>query len=144
MRRTRAGGLAAAVVALTTAGCGSTAHFADRNPPPTTVDASVYISNARISVAPDAIGAGPVLFYVTNNASQTESLKIASRGGGQTLASTAPINPGLTLQVEVDFTRRGQFTVATTGSPALSGSIRSTTLHIGKPRPPANNALLQP
>lgn len=144
MRRTRVGGLAAATVALATAGCGSTAHFVNRGRPPTPIDATVYIDNARISVAPDAVGAGPVLFYVTNNASQSESLTIATLAGARRVASTGPINPGLTAQVEVDFTHSGRFTVSTSGSSATTGSIRSTTLDIGRPRPSANGTLLQP
>lgn len=135
--------MAAVAVVLVTAGCGSTTHFADRDRPPTTLDDTVYINNARISVAPDHFGAGPVLFLVTNGATHTESLTLTEAGSSRTLARTAPINPGLTAQFQVDFTHSGTVTVSTSGSSVLT-SIRPATLHIGKQRAPANNALLQP
>jgi hypothetical protein len=132
---------------LAVAGCGSTTHFVGHNRPPTPVDLTVYINDARVSVSPASVGAGPVIFYVTNQASRTESLMIQPRSGSsQSLASTGPINPRSTAQVTVDFTP-GDYTVGTSAqTDALPGSrsIASATLRIGKLRANANNTLLQP
>ncbi|MHB8659233.1 MAG: hypothetical protein ACYC91_15010 [Solirubrobacteraceae bacterium] len=134
------------VSALSVAGCGSTATFANKPRPPVPVDLSVYIDNARVSVSPASVGAGPVNFIVTNQASRNESLTIQPAGGGSNLASTGPINPQATAQVTVDF-GSGDYTIASGsagGSLATSRGPRPARLHIGPARPSANNVLLQP
>jgi hypothetical protein len=110
----------------------------------------VYINNARVSVSPSAVGAGPVVFIVTNAATQTESLNIQAPGGSQNIATTGPINPQSTAEVTVDFHNPGLYTVAaskagsTQAAQASSTPIQAAPLHIGKPRPNGSNELLQP
>jgi hypothetical protein len=140
MRRATIGMLALAMIAL--AGCGGGTHFADKARPPTPVDVSVYIDNARVSVSPSSVGAGPVVFIVTNQASRAEALTVKS-SSGTTVASTAPINPQATSQFTVDF-RRGSYVLASTSSDAGLTTIQSAALRIGKPRANADNALLEP
>jgi hypothetical protein len=141
--------LASGAAAVTLGGCGSSAHFADRSRPPTPIDLTVYINDARISVSPASVGAGPVIFYVTNQASHSVSLSVQPTGDGKMLATTGPINPGGgTAQVQVDFSRGSyRITTSTGGSDAQVASrkpIAPATLHIGAPRASANNVLLQP
>src|SRR5690349_17877921 len=103
MRRTTIGILGVSAIAL--AGCGSTKTFANRPRPPVPINLTVYVSNARVSVSPQAVGAGPVVFIVTNQAARAESLAIR-QGGGGSIANTGPINPQGTAQVTVNL-RRG-------------------------------------
>src|SRR5579875_461590 len=105
-----------AATALGVASCGSTQKFANRARPPLPVNLTVYINDSHVSVSPGEVGAGPVIFEVTNGASRAESLAIVpgSAAGGQALASTGPINPQATAQVSVDLTRSGNYTVTTT------------------------------
>lgn len=140
---------AAALFAL--AGCGSGGTFANKPRPPTPVNLTVFVNNARISVSPASTGAGPVVFIVTNQADQAESITINPAGNSsQSLASTGPINPQSTAQVTVDFSRPGDYTVATgrgSGTDAALASqnfVKPATIHIGKPRPSSSNQLLQP
>ena len=139
---------AGAAGAVMLAGCGSAAHFANRPRPPIPVNLTVYINDHRVSVSPASVGAGPVQFIVTNEATRNEALTVRS-GGGNALANTGPINPGATAQVTVDF-RSGDYLIATSkpaGSDAqlaTSALIHPATLHIGPARPNADNALLQP
>jgi hypothetical protein len=136
-------------VTLLAAGCGGGAHFANKSRPPTPVDSTVYINDARVSVSPNSIGAGPVVFTITNQASRTETLTFQRDGNGGAVASSAPINPQTTTQVTVDF-NQGDYTVATTSQgrtqaqKATPSSIAAAKLHIGPPRPNSNGALLQP
>ena len=140
--------LAAGTVAI--AGCGSGAHFADKPRPPTPIDLSVYVNDARVSVSPASVGAGPIIFDVTNSASKTESIMIEPSGGaGPAKASTGPINPGTTSQVQVNL-QTGTYVVAS--EPVSSSDAQLThrnriapaTLRIGAERANADNALLQP
>lgn len=138
--------LALGMVAL--AGCGSGAHFADKSRPPTPVNVTVYIDNARVSLSPSTVGAGPVVFIITNQASRAEALTVKPTAGGNALATTAPINPQATSTVTVNF-RQGDYTLATATTAAADAaaggtSIQPASLHIGRQRPNANNALLEP
>ncbi len=159
MRRTAIGILVASV--LGAAGCGSGTQFANKPRPPVPVDLSVYIDNGRVSVSPTSVGAGPIIFIVTNQARRTESLTIAPAGTGSSpLASTGPINPQATAQVTVNLSSPGDYKVATAApgpggrrtdaqlatqvqAQAQSG-IRSAALHIGPARENGSSALLQP
>ncbi len=145
MRRMMIGILGCCVLAA--GGCGSSTTFANKPRPPIPINLTVYINNARVSVSPNSVGAGPIVFIVTNQASQAETLQIQS--GGQSLAATGPINPQATAGVKVTVPQ-GEYTV-TTGSGgttdaalATAPAIQSAHLHIGPPRPSAKNEVLQP
>jgi hypothetical protein len=112
------------------------------------VNLTVSISNSRILISPASVGAGPVTFVITNQASQAESVTVQSASGGAALATTAPINPQATSEVQVDF-KPGSYTLATTAggtdaSAATSRQIQSASLSVGPQRQNSNGALLQP
>src|ERR1700758_4033073 len=89
-------------VAVAVAGCGGGTQFANKPRPSAPVTLSVYVNDARVSVSPNTVGAGQIIFIVTNQASKTESLSIHPSGNpGRSLASTGPINPQATAQVTV-------------------------------------------
>lgn len=144
-RRTTIGMLAVSALAVTA--CGSTSQGATNPRPPAPVNLTVYIDNSRVSLSPSSVGAGPVAFIITNQASQAESLAILPKGSaaGQSLANTGPINPQATAQVTVNFSSPGRYAVSTGGGDGSSASaIRAATLTIGKTRPNSNDQLLQP
>jgi hypothetical protein len=134
-----------ALLAFALAGCGSSTHFADRPRPPTPINLSVYVDDAKVSLSPSSIGAGPAMFIITNQASQAVELTVRRTSGGAALAATAPINPQATSSVSVDF-RPGDYTVGTSRvAHTLSGpTVSSASLHVGKPRANGNGALLEP
>jgi hypothetical protein len=117
--------------------------------PPSPVNLTVYVNDSRVSVSPTSVGAGPVIFIVTNQASRAESLAISTAGGSQTVATTAPINPQGTTQVSVNF-KPGDYTIATAphgrtdAQLSESSPIRSVSIHIGRQRATSSNQLLQP
>jgi hypothetical protein len=146
----RIGIIAISTVAI--AGCGSSAHFANRPSPPVPVNLTVYINDQRVSVSPATVGAGPVVLIVTNQASTAESLTVLPAGAtaAQPTADTGPINPQATAQVTVNLNTPGSYTVGITPNPsteaaaALPTGIRAAVLRVGQPRPSGSNALLQP
>ena len=149
MRRITTGMLLASVVL---AGCGGGgSHFANQPRPPSPVNLTVYINDQRVSVSPNKVGAGPVVFIVTNQANKAVSLSVLPAGvsAAQPLANTGPISPQATAQVTVNFNSPGDFVVTgssgtTQASAALPSGIAPAVLHIGKPRPSASNQLLSP
>jgi hypothetical protein len=147
MRTTTIGILGIGAIAL--AGCGSGKTFANDPKPPVPVNLTVYIGSSRVSVSPTGVGAGPVVFIVTNQSTDAETLAIQRKGGSGSIADTGPINPQGTAQVTVNLSR-GDYTVATTSAGTTEAArsqaspIHSATLHIGRPRPSASDQLLQP
>jgi hypothetical protein len=135
---------------LTISACGATGGKSPTvSRPPTPVNLSVYVNDSRVSVSPMSVGAGPVVFVVTNQASHSEALAISASGKNTPLASTAPINPQGTTQVSVNF-KPGDYTIAT-GShgqtdAALSqpSPIQPASIHIGRERQSSGSDLLQP
>ena len=62
------------------AGCRAAGGSAPTQPrPPSPINLTVYVNDARISVSPSRVGAGPVVFIVTNQASKAEQLAISRR-----------------------------------------------------------------
>jgi hypothetical protein len=140
-----------AVTTVAAAGCGGGTHFANKPRPAAPVNLTVYVNDARVSVSPDTVGAGEIIFIVTNQASRTESLSIHPSGNpGRSLATTGPINPQATAQVTVDLRGPRDYTIAAgkggtnQAARAAAGPIEPGRLHVGKPRASASNALLQP
>lgn len=138
-------GTCAAIVAA----CGTTGgRLPTQRRSPTPIALSVYVNDKAISVSPASIGAGPVVFTVTNQASKAEALAISRTGGTTAIARTAPINPEGTTQVSVNF-KPGVYKIATAlaGTDAQASeptSIRSALIRIGRERSSSSNDLLQP
>jgi hypothetical protein len=147
--RIRTIGILAAGAFAASACASSATEQASLNRPPSPVNLTVYVNDARVSVSPTSVGAGPVMLIVTNQASHVESLAISAAGSSQALASTAPINPQGTTQVQLDVTP-GRYTIATAprghtdAQLSRPSSISAATIHIGRERSGANGQLMQP
>jgi hypothetical protein len=136
------------VTALAFTGCGGGKTYANKPRPATPVNLTVYINNARVSASPASVGAGEVVFIITNQASRTTSLTIHASGNiAQALADSGPINPQGTDQVTVDFRSPGDYVLsaaAGSSSDASSASIAPATVHVGRPRASSSGQLMQP
>ncbi len=138
------------LLALVLAACGSGGGKSPTEiTPPSPVNLTVLVSDSRVSVSPAAVGAGPVVFIVTNQASRAEALAI-SRAGGSRLASTPPINPQGTTQISVNFFRPGRYTIATASHGRNDAQrLRPTSIHpalirIGRRRRGGGSELQRP
>jgi hypothetical protein len=140
--------LGATVLAVTACGSGG-GKSASQVRPPVPINLSVSVNDSKVSVSPTSVGAGPVVFTVTNQGSHSEALAISRSGQNHPLASTAPINPQGTTQVSVDF-KPGDYTIATgphgstDASLSAPSSIRSASIHIGHERRNSSSDLLLP
>jgi hypothetical protein len=147
-------GILALATATATAlsACGGSQHFANRPRPASPVNMTVYINDQRVSVSPGAVGAGPVVFIITNQASNAESVAVTSSGGGNTqpLANTGPISPQATAQLSVNLRSPGSYTVgvapndSTEAAAATPTGIQSARILVGQPRPNSSNEVSQP
>ena len=151
MRRTTLATLALAVT-TTVAGCGGGTHFANQPRPAAPVNLTVYVNDQRVSVSPASVGAGPILFIITNQASNAASLTVSASGGSssQPLAATGPISPQATAQLSVDLNSPGDYTVgiapnsSTEAAAAMPTGIQPALIHVGNQRPSSNNQVGQP
>jgi hypothetical protein len=136
-RRRRALGAGLLAATLAVAGCGSSSHFVDNAKPAAQVDLIVYIDNDHVSISPNRVGAGPVLLFITNEASSSQRLSIRSTSGGA-VATSGQINSGQAAQLPTDLTRAGSYELLT-GSQARPAGLRVT-----RARPNATRSLLAP
>src|SRR5947209_1503354 len=151
MRRTTLGMLAL-TTAATLSACGGGTHFANQPRPPAPVNLTVYINDQKVSVSPGSVGAGPVVFVITNQASNAESVSVTSSAGSSShpVADTGPISPQATAQLSVDLKDPGDYTVgiapnsSTEAAAATPTGIRAALIHVGQPRPSSNNEVAQP
>jgi hypothetical protein len=123
--------------AMLVAGCGGGTHYADKNKPAPPINLTAVVNDQAISASPASFGAGPVVFYVSNEGSQTETLSIVKLSTEKIVADTGPINPGTPSQVQVNFTP-GEYAVV------ANGKITPANLHVGKSRANGDGVLLEP
>jgi hypothetical protein len=143
--------LALAAVAVSACGSGG-GHFANQPRPPSPVNVTVFINDQQVSVSPASVGAGPVIFIVTNQASKALSIRIlqGNAAAATSVADTGPISPQATAQVKVDLSPQTTYKVATSvmasteAATATASPIRPAVLHIGKLRASASNQLMSP
>jgi hypothetical protein len=143
MRRWTIGMLVASALGVTA--CGSTSSGATMPRPPAPVNLTVFIDNSSVSVSPSSVGAGPVTFIITNQATQAESLAILSSrsSDGKSLADTGPINPQATAQVTVNFSSQGAYSLST-GDGGTGSGVRPASIQVGPPRASSDTQVLQP
>lgn len=125
-------------------GCGSTDDYANDPRPPAPIDVSVNITNDRVSVSPDRIGAGPIVLLVANESDRARDVTLSPPRDGASAcvdadATSGPINPRGNARVQLEVVE-GECVVGVRGR----GGPRAARLRVGPQRPSAQNELLQP
>jgi hypothetical protein len=141
-RTARAFALAVVTATVLVAGCGSSNDYKNKLKPPEPINVVANVSNTRVLVSPDAVGAGPIVLIITNQTShqQDVTLKTAALNGKPGVKqSTGPIVPrGGTAQLQVNVTE-GKYRLS-----ANDDSVEPATIAVGSERPSAQDELLQP
>jgi hypothetical protein len=147
MRRTPPQAAVAAcalVFALALAACGSSGHqYKNAARPPAPIVISAAIDDQRVSISPKRFGAGPITLLISNQSNATQQVTLETvdapgSGPGKKAVETGPINPRETASVKA-VVEQGTYQLHTAG-----GGVRPVKLTIGRPRPSAQNDLLQP
>jgi hypothetical protein len=142
---------AGAAVALGVSACGSAGSAAASRPvPPAPIVISVLAGPRGVSISPVRVGAGPVLFTVTNQGGRAVSLTVVGRHRGRPVVRTGPLNPQGVTQLKLDL-GRGTYTVsarppgrATDAARTRNSTAPSATLRVGARRPSAGDQVLEP
>jgi hypothetical protein len=133
----------AAAVAL--GACGGANHkYANAERPASPIVISASIDDTSVQVSPKRFGAGPITLIISNQStsSQQVTLETATQPGddgpGEKAIETGPISPRETASVKGDV-KQGTYALRVGGD-----GVRAAKITVGKPRPSAQNDLLQP
>lgn len=135
------GALGAAM--LMVAGCGSSSTYDNSPRPPAPINVAVSLTNERVQISPEHVGAGPVVLLVANEGTRSRDLTLQAPSGasGSCLdadTSSGPINPQGTARLAVELVQ-GECVVGVRGD-----GIAPAHLTVGRERTSAQADLLQP
>ena len=143
MRRTRAGALLAiCAAAMAASGCGED-DFENEPRPPTPKQLTGVITEEKVTVSPNKLGAGPVVITVSNQTEMPHTITLESTDGGTIREQSSPINPLDTATIQRTL-EPGTYTVKAGSEEAVEREIQPATLSIGPERDSASDELLLP
>jgi hypothetical protein len=140
----RAGALILASVGASVlgAGCGDSDSHKNKLKPPEPINVTASVSDKRVSVSPNAFGAGPIVLIITNQTARTQDVTLetdTTSGKAGIQQSTGPIvAEGGTAQLQVNV---GQGTYRLS---VADGRVDAATIAVGTSRGTSQNELLQP
>jgi hypothetical protein len=142
-RISRLGPVAAVgLAALGAGGCGSGDDYANRARPAAPIVVSASITPREVLVSPKRFGAGAIVLVIANqtDSSHRVTLETDEIGGSSPglRQETAPINPRDTASLKANVPP-GTYSVSVDGA-----GVRPARLQVGRPRPSAQDELLQP
>jgi hypothetical protein len=142
-RRIRAGALLAlCALGPALAGCGDDDFKNDARPPVPTQLTGV-ITEQKVTVSPDSVGAGPVIITISNQTKGSHTVTLESASGGTIREQVGPINPLDTATIQRTLTQ-GEYTVKAGSEQAVKREIAPATLRIGGSRKSGSDQLLLP
>jgi hypothetical protein len=129
--------------AMVIGGCGDDNDYKNKPRPPSPINVTAFVGAKRVSVSPNAFGAGPIVVIVTNQSNSSQDVTFqtqaaGSGGKGELTQSTGPINPGDSGQIKLDVVE-GKYLVRTGDD-----TVRPAIVAVGPKRASAQNTLLQP
>jgi hypothetical protein len=130
------------VAGLALAGCGED-DFENEPRPPVPKQLTGVITDQKVTVSPNELGAGPVVITVSNQTKASHTLTLESADGGTIREQVGPINPldTATLQRTLE---PGEYTVSAGSEAAVRREITPATLTIGQERKSGSDELLLP
>jgi hypothetical protein len=132
--------LCAATLALTA--CGED-DFENNPRPPVPKQLTGVITEERVTISPDQIGAGPVVITISNQTETPHTITLESSGGGTIREQSSAINPLDTATIQRTL-EEGEYTVKAGSAEAVQREIAPATLRIGPKRKSGSDELLLP
>ncbi len=139
--RIRTAGLLAAVVGmLFLSGCGDDDEFENEPRPPIPVQLSGVITDSKVSVDPDELGAGPIVLIVSNQTDEAHTVTLEGPNGRE---EVGPINPQDTGRIQYNLDQ-GTYEVRAGSDEATEREIEPARLQVGPKRPSSSDDVLLP
>jgi hypothetical protein len=101
------------------------------------------ITEDKVTVSPNELGAGPVVITVSNQTDASHTLTLESSDGGTIREQVGPINPLDTATLQRTLVS-GTYTVKAGSETAVPKEIAPATLTIGQSRKSGSDELLLP
>ena len=120
-------------------GCGKE-DFANRPRPPIPIELTGVIQDAKVTISPAKVGAGPITITISN---QTKAAHTVTLEGESVRERVGPVNPLDTAQIQKTL-KPGTYEVRAGSARAVAREIRPAHLKIGKERENSSNEVLQP
>jgi hypothetical protein len=133
-------GVASALAVVVLTGCGGGKDFANKPRPPVPLELTGVITNQKVTISPNKVGAGPVVITVSNQTPQSHTLTLDGQGVQERVG---PINPLDTAMLQKTL-KPGRYKVTAGSEKAVAHLIRPATLVIGKERASASDKVLLP
>ena len=142
-RRIRAGATGILCAAgLVLGACGED-DFENNPRPPVAKQLTGVITDQKVTVSPNELGAGPVVITVSNQTDASHTLTLESSDGGTIREQVGPINPLDTATLQRTLTP-GSYAVKAGSETAVPKEIQPATLTIGQDRKSGSGELLLP
>ena len=142
-RRIRAGAIPVlCAFGLALSGCGED-DFENEPRPPVPKQLTGVITEEKVTVSPNADGAGPFVITISNQTEAAHTVTLESSGGGTIREQVGPINPLDTGTIQRTLTP-GEYTVRAGSERAVEREIEPATLRIGEERKSGSDELLLP
>lgn len=125
-----------AAVALAATGCGGGGDFKNEPRPPVPLQITGVITAKRVTISPDAFGAGPVVITVSNQTRRSHTLRLE---GPEISERVGPVNPSDTAAIQKTLPQ-GEYTM----SADSDSGITPATISVGPERKDASGQLLLP
>jgi hypothetical protein len=138
------GALGAILLVAVATGCGSDeGDYANADRPPAPISISIAVLGDRVALAPDRVGAGPVVLLIANESGRSRDVTLAAPGAaaGSCVAdeaSSGPINPQGAARITLPLVE------GTCKVGVADGTLRPARLIVGPERESAQQDLLQP
>jgi hypothetical protein len=134
--------IALVVLAGLCAGCGGSASYANADRPPAPISISIAVTDQRVAISPNRVGAGPVQLLIANESGRSSDVRLTAAGDGRSCvadgASSGPINPQDAARISLGL-REGMCEVS-----VADAAIAPAKLIVGPQRASAQQDLLQP
>ena len=129
-----------ALVTVGVTGCGGDDKFANEPRPAVPIQLTGVITDERVTVSPDRVGAGPVIITVSNQTQRSHTIILE---GESTRETVGPVNPLDTARIQQTLPQ-GSYEVRAGSSAAMPKEIRAAKLEIGPPRKSSSGDVLLP
>lgn len=131
--------LSAALAATALAACGDD-DFENEPRPPVPIELTGVITDERVTVSPNRVGAGPIVLTVSNQDERSHTVTLEGEGIRERVG---PINPEDTASIQKTLPM-GRFSVKAGSAEARDERLKPATIVVGEQRESASDELLLP